>query len=180
VSAYPFLLNARVLGALRARLPASAAAWIRAGWEAGERFPGGKRLFASLLGLAIPYTGGLGAQVEALELGYARVSLRERWAVRNHLQSVHAIALANLGELAGNLALAYALPPGARFIVQGLSMEYRRKARGTITAECRCEVPRTSETRTYTLEVALKDEAQVVVAVCMLQTRVGPITSGSK
>ncbi len=70
--------------------------------------------------------------------------MRDRRAVRNHLDCVHAIALANLAELAGNVALAYSLPDDARFIVSGMEIEYVKKARGTITAIGESPVPRTA------------------------------------
>ena len=68
-----------------------------------------------------------------LRAGYAEVVMQDKRAVRNHLDCVHAIALANLAELAGNVALAYSLPDDARFIVSGIEIEYVKKARGTIT-----------------------------------------------
>src|SRR5690606_24011588 len=108
------------------------AAWIREGWQRASRVPGGRLVFSRLLGVAIPYTGSIGAEVVVLEPGYAKVQLDERRAIRNHLNSIHAIALANLGELTGNLALVSALPDDARFIVTKLAIEYKKKARGRI------------------------------------------------
>ena len=70
--------------------------------------------------------------------------------MRNHLDCVHAIALANLAELAGNVALVYSLPDDARFIVSGMEIEYLKKARGTITAIGEPPVPRTSAARRST------------------------------
>ena len=94
-------------------------------------------------------------------------------AIRNHLSSVHAIALANLGELAGNLALACALPDDGRFIVTKLAIEYKKKARGRITAECRCEPPTSTERREYELTVTLRDASGADVASVVLTTLVG-------
>ena len=75
--------------------------------------------------------------------------MADRRAVRNHLDCVHAIALANLAELAGNVALVYSLPDDARFIVSGMEIEYLKKARGTITAIGESPVPRTSARAPY-------------------------------
>src|SRR5690606_20224319 len=108
-----------------------------------------------------------------LEPGYAKVQLDERRAIRNHLNSIHAIALANLGELTGNLALVSALPDDARFIVTKLAIEYKKKARGRIIAECRCQPPESSERREYELEVALRDKVGAEVARVVLTTLVG-------
>jgi acyl-coenzyme A thioesterase PaaI-like protein len=148
-------------------------AWIREGWQHASRVPGGKLIFSRLLGVAIPYTGSIGAEVLTLEPGYAKVQIEERRAIRNHLGSIHAIALANLGELTGNLALACALPDDGRFIVTKLAIEYKKKARGRIIGECRCDPPTSSERREYELAVALRDASGVDVASVVLTTLVG-------
>lgn len=147
---------------------------LREAWDRLSPLPGGKRLFSRAIGLAAPYTFTIGAEVVALERGYARVELRDRWAVRNHLRSVHAVALVNLAELTGNVALAYALPDDARFIVAGLEIVYVKKARGTIIAESTCPVPESAERREYAVPVEMRDAAGEVVARCTLRSLVGP------
>jgi uncharacterized protein (TIGR00369 family) len=133
-------------------------------WERAVRLPGGARLFSLLAGRAAPYTGTLRARVEALRPGFARVRLPDRRGVRNHLGSVHAMALANLAEMTGNLALLAALPDPNNMIVTGFEIDYVKKARGAIVATC--ELGPVDATRAgelvYTVE--LRDGGGVVVA----------------
>jgi uncharacterized protein (TIGR00369 family) len=148
--------------------------FVKRSWDALSGVPGGKRVFSRLVGTAAPYTGTLGGQVEELREGYARVRLRDRRRVRNHLDSIHAIALMNLVEMATGLAFTYSLPANARAILTGLSIDYLKKARGTLTAECRCEVPETSERREVTIEGEIRNAQGIVVARAQARWLVGP------
>jgi uncharacterized protein (TIGR00369 family) len=148
--------------------------FVRAQWDLLSRVPGGRRVFSELIGRAAPYTGTIQARVEDVRLGEARVTMPDVRGNRNHLSSIHAVALVNLAELAGNLALAYSLPDDARFIVAGLSIDYLKKARGTITAKGESPVPTTSARTEYDVLVTMSDAAGEVVAKATLRTLVGP------
>jgi acyl-coenzyme A thioesterase PaaI-like protein len=147
---------------------------IRDVWNRLEGIPGGKLLYSRVVGRLAPYTRTIGAVVQELGQGYSRVTLADRPSVRNHLSCIHAVALANLVELTGNLALGYSLPDDARFIVAGMGLDYIKKARGTITGECRVPAIDSSSKQEHQIEVTLRDEAGDVVVNGTLRMLVGP------
>lgn len=153
---------------------------VRDAWNLLAGLPGGKTLFSRALGQVAPYSATIGARVVALRPGFCQVELDDRRAVRNHLHCVHAIALCNLAELAGNVAVAYSLPDDARFIVAGLSIEYLKKARGTITASGECSPTMTADRAEHAIPVVLTDAAGEVVARATLRTLVGPKRRGPR
>jgi acyl-coenzyme A thioesterase PaaI-like protein len=112
--------------------------------------------------------------VEALEPGYAVIALEDRPRIRNHLKSIHAIALANVSELTGSLALTSSMPADARFIVKTLSIDYVKKARGRVVATCRCPVPKSNERAFYPVEVEVRNEKQEIVCRTELAILIGP------
>ncbi len=148
--------------------------FIRDAWDRLSKVPGGKLLFSKLVGRVAPYTGTIGAKVTKLSASGSEVVLEDRASVRNHLRCVHAVALVNLAELTGNVALAYGMPDDARFIVAGLSIEYLKKARGTITGVCEFGPIDSSERQEYEVPVSMRNTAGEEVARATLRTLVGP------
>ena len=147
---------------------------IRDSWDRLHRLPGGKRAFTQLIGRAAPYTGTIGATVIDLRPGHSEVSLTERRAIRNHLGCIHAVALANLAELTGNIAVAYTLPDDARFIVAGMNLEYLKKARGRVVGTCDCPERISGAKEELSIEVTIRDAAGDVCTKATLRTLVGP------
>jgi uncharacterized protein (TIGR00369 family) len=148
---------------------------LRRLWGRLAPLPGGKALFSFLLGRMTPYSGSIGARVQELAPGFCRVTLRDRRRVRNHLGSIHAIALANLAEMASGLAVLVGLPADAQGIVTGFSITYLKKARGLLTAECRAEHLKVTAPQDYDAEVAVTDLQGDVVARATARWRLRPI-----
>jgi acyl-coenzyme A thioesterase PaaI-like protein len=147
---------------------------LRHTWERLSKLPGGKRLFDRLLGLANPYTGSIDPHFLELGPGHVKVAMQDRRAVRNHVSSVHAIALANLGEMSTGLALMAGLPDDARAIITRLELDYLKKARGELVAECRCTPPTSSQRQEVECRSEIRDRDGQVVARARAVWLVGP------
>ena len=153
----------------------SALSRLRRSWQLLHNKPGGRWLFSRILGHAVPYSGTIKARVLELEPGHAKIRLDDRRSVRNHLNSIHAIALANLGELASGLSLLMSMPDNVRGIVTGFNIEYIKKARGELMAEGRCTLPTVTEDIELVAYADIKDVEGDIVARISVDWRVGPV-----
>lgn len=132
--------------------------WSRLGSNTLGRF-----IFSKVVGLLIPYTGTVRPFIAELKPGFAKVYLKDGRRVRNHLSSIHALALANVGELTTGLALHFALEEGDRAILTKLSVEYLKKARGKIRAEALINPDSGPSLGSNIVKAHLYDESQTEV-----------------
>ncbi len=144
-------------------------------WQNLQKLPGGSWLFSRILGWIVPYTGTIRANIQIFRPGYTRICMREHRRIRNHLHSVHALALANLGEAASGLAMLAALPGDTRGIPTRLTTEYFKKARGMLTAESHCTPPVVTQDTEFEVQAEIRDSANDVVARTTVIWRLGPI-----
>jgi acyl-coenzyme A thioesterase PaaI-like protein len=142
-------------------------------WEKLSGKFGGKWLFSRILGRMARYSGSISPRVIHLEPARAVVEMRDSPAVRNHLKSVHAIALMNLGEISTGLAVLACLDSDRRGIVTRLSMEYTKKARGTLAASCSFEVPAADFEGPLTVTADITDRQGDIVAVATAEWTIG-------
>lgn len=144
-------------------------------WASMTRLPLGRALFSRLIGFVVPYSGSIGAEVLALQPGRADIRMADRRRLRNHLRSLHAVALTNLAEMTGNLALMSRQPAkGGRWIVTGFDSQYLKKARGTITASCVVDDLDWSAPREIEGRIELRDAAGDLVMVGRPRWQIGP------
>ena len=96
------------------------------------RWPAGHWIFSRLVCLKAPYFATIAPRFVALEPGRCEVHIRDRRRVHNHIGTVHAIALCNLAELSAGVMTDATIPPQMRWIPKGMTVEYLKKAVGTL------------------------------------------------
>jgi len=110
-----------------------------------------------------PYSATIRAQVESWEPGHITLRLKDRPAIRNHLNSIHAVALMNLCELTSGLCLLSSIPETVKGIPTRFSIDFRKKARGWLVAEAKVSPPLVTERTSLVLKVDVKDGSHDVV-----------------
>ena len=148
---------------------------ILSSWNRLHSLPGGIWIFNLFLRWFNPYSGSIRAHVVELRPGYARIELQDRRRIRNHLNSIHALALANLGELTSGLALLSGLPGNSRGIPTKISTEYFKKARGKLVAESNSGLPDVKNDMEHEVFTDILDQQSDVVARTVVNWQLGLI-----
>jgi len=135
----------------------------------------GRKFFNFMLGRVVPYSGNIKAEVQTLGDGKVTIAMNDRRAVRNHLKSIHAIALANLGELASGMAMFSKIPNSTRAIVVDLDIKYVKKARGRLIATGTANPPDViTEPTKSIVEAEIKDASGDIVATINVHWLLSP------
>jgi len=142
-------------------------------WQFLSNKPLGRYLFNRLIRFINPYTGALKADILKLEKGYALIRLKDRRGIRNHLNSIHAIALTNLGEFASGIALVTQFSDNMRGIPVEINIEFLKKARGTLLAESRGQLPRFNHELEHRVSADIRDQENDIVARVQVKWKLG-------
>ena len=155
--------------------PAAPGARLLRLWHTLGPYPGGRWLFQRIFAWTVPYSASTAPRVRVLAPGHAEVEIPDRRANRQHLGSVHAIALMNVAEMASGLAMMAGLPDGVRGIVREIRMDYLKRARGTIRAVSRVELPTVTGDQDFDVTADCLDPSGAIVARATVRWRIGLI-----
>ncbi|MDH5376773.1 MAG: DUF4442 domain-containing protein [Gammaproteobacteria bacterium] len=144
-------------------------------WHRVNRLPAGQWIFAKIVARTVPYSGSIRSKILELKPGYTKILLKDRRPVRNHVNSIHAIALANLGELSSGMALLTGLPANVRGIVININIEYLKKARGNLIAEGWAQVPVVKEDIVVQVHSEIRDQQGDMVSRVVVDWKLGVI-----
>lgn len=138
--------------------------------------PFGRKLFSKYVCFKAPYFGSISPTFTALSDGYAEVTVNNRRKVRNHIGTVHAIAMCNMAELAGGTMTEVSIPRSMRWIPIGMEVQYLKKAdTNQIRAQARfLNTAIEGEKQDVKVEVNMLDDNDVSVCRCEITMRVSP------
>ena len=143
-------------------------------WTKLKDKPFGKWLFARAVCWKAPYFATIAPRFEELKPGYARVSLKKRRAVENHIGTVHAIAACNLAELGAGTMMEASLPANMRWLPKGMSVQYVKKCETDLIAECTASDIAEGPARDVVVGVDMKDTHGNLVARADITMYVSP------
>ncbi|MGH3411833.1 MAG: hotdog fold domain-containing protein [Marmoricola sp.] len=93
----------------------------------------GDRLFSFAFSQVAPYFWTVRPRFTVIEPNHAEVVIRKRRAVKNHIGTVHAIALCNGLEAAMGVLAEASIPRYKRWIPKGMEVSYTAKADSDVT-----------------------------------------------
>ncbi|KAJ8663881.1 hypothetical protein O0I10_000156 [Lichtheimia ornata] len=126
-------------------------------------------IFATLLNNADPYAQSIDLRIATFSKGFCTGFMRDHKRNRNPFKSIHATALATFAETIGGLALMSTLKNKDRAILVSLRMEYKKKARGLLTASSDFTPPAfEGGKQEVETEVVIKDRMLDTVAIAHL------------
>ena len=134
--------------------------------------PDGHALFTKAVCQTAPYFSTIDPLVEEIRPGYSRVSMKKTKEVHNHIQTVHAIAMANLCELAMGMAIEASIPENKRWIPFNMNISYLKKAETDLTATCHLETPDWANIKDLPLNISVKDTNDVEVVTATITLRI--------
>ena len=118
----------------------------------------GRYLFSRIVCFKAPYFRSIKPVFDVLEPGRAEAHCRKRRSVTNHIGTVHAIAMANLCELAAGTMTEVSVPSSMRWIPKSMTIDYLSKAETDVRAEASLPPVREGEAQDAVVSVDVFDE----------------------
>lgn len=108
-------------------------------WKFLSKLPLGKYVVSGIAAFVAPYTASIAPVIENLTINTCEASISDYPWLRNPFGSIHAIALANLGEFATGLSVLSLLQQDKYRHLRGIPIsiecEFIKKARGRVLAK---------------------------------------------
>lgn len=140
----------------------------------------GRWLFTRAVCFKAPYFASISPLFLELETGRAVVRLRNRRKVQNHLGTVHAIAMANLAELAAGTMMEASIPAEQRWIPRGMTIEYLARAASDLTAIATLPAVVYGPAQDIDVSISVRDDQDQEVSRAIVPMYVSPRSAGRR
>lgn len=127
------------------------------------RLPAGQWFFSFLVCRMAPYFSSIKPTITALRPNYAEVKIKKRRRVTNHLNTVHAIAMCNMAELAAGMMTDVSVPQKSRWIPIDMHVQYLKKAKTDLVATADGEAIDWQSEGKKSVRVDVKDTDNILV-----------------
>lgn len=154
--------------------PRAAAHPVLAAWQRLQAVPFGRAIFSWIVCRKAPYFASIRPRFEEFRPGLARVSMRKRRAVTNHIGTVHAIAMCNLAELAAGTMTEVTIPRSMRWLPKGMQVEYLKKAESDVEGTATLGAVEEGAAREVPVVVELRDRGGTLVCRATITMWVSP------
>lgn len=123
-----------------------------------------KTALTRLFNTVVPYTGTSGVLVHKLTARECIVEIKNKRRARNHIGSIHAVAMALIAETATGYPVAMSLSDKCVPVIKTLNMEYQKRIHGALTAHAKLsdeqiQAIKTQDKGEVTVAVTLTDES---------------------
>jgi len=136
--------------------------------------PFGKSLFSKLVCFKAPYFASIKPKFHELKPGYCQILLKKRRSITNHLNSVHAIAMCNVSELAAGSMLEASIPGHLRWIPKGMNVSYLKIAKTDLKAVCEISLDDIQQPGELPMTVHVTDTGGIEVFCAVIKMHLSP------
>lgn len=121
-------------------------------------------VISKIFGRVVPYVGTSSLRYEELTQERVVVSIRNRRPIQNHINGVHAAAMALLAETATGFAVGMNLPDDKLPLIKTLKVDYLKRTKGDMRAVAtlapeQIELLRNTPKGEITVQVLVSDES---------------------
>lgn len=143
-------------------------------WRRMEASGFGRWLFTRAVCWRAPYFASISPTFISLEPGRAVVSMKKRRKVQNHIGTIHAIAMANLCEIAAGVLTEVTIPVSMRWLPRGMTIQYLAKAETTIRVTATMPEPSGTDATDLVVNCDVQDASGKTVVSAQITMYVTP------
>lgn len=134
-----------------------------------QKYPFGLWLFSRFLCFKAPYFSSIRPTFLLIEPGKVEAIVKKRRHVKNHLGTIHAIAIANLCELVAGTALEVTLPNSHRWIPKSMKINYITKATSDVRGKATISLDTIPDSGSLLVAVDVFDKDQRLIVTAEIE-----------